>query len=234
VPALSYTRGVSDPNPPSVGDVTTAGTSIQSKSIGDAWLSICDLIMRRGVAGHYDGLAMREVIMATLCIAEPRVNDDVIHQYADSGRMAWMHDNFSDHSVVEALGNADSYATRLRDYAHSGRDQITWVSQRLLGDPTTRSATIATFQPLSDTSYIPCVSLLDFYLIDGKLELAIYAHSIDFGAKGFANLVELASLQEEVPSNVGAPVGSLTMIIKSAHIYDSDVEYMRGVLSSRQ
>jgi thymidylate synthase len=147
--------------------------------------------------------------------------------------MAWMHDNFSDHAVVEALGNADSYATRLRDYAHSGRDQIRWVSQRLLDDPTTRSATITTFQPLSDTTYIPCVSLLDFFLVDGRLELAVYAHSIDFGAKGFANLVELASLQEEVTRTLQAPLGPLTMIIKSAHIYDSDVEYMRGVLTER-
>jgi thymidylate synthase len=147
--------------------------------------------------------------------------------------MAWMHDNFSDHAVVEALGNADSYATRLRDYAHSGRDQIQWVSQRLLDDPTTRSATITTFQPLSDTTYIPCVSLLDFFLVDGRLELAVYAHSIDFGAKGFANLVELASLQEEVARTLQAPLGPLTMIIKSAHIYDSDVEYMRGVLTER-
>jgi thymidylate synthase len=171
--------------------------------------------------------------MVALHVAAPRVDDEIIGRFADGARIAWMHHNFIDHSVVEALGNADSYATRLRDYAHRGRDQIKWVSQRLLDDPTTRSATITTFQPLTDTSYIPCVSLLDFYLVDGRLELAVYAHSIDFGAKGFANLVELASLQEEVAHNIGSSVGTLTMIVKSAHIYDSDVEYMLGVLSSR-
>jgi thymidylate synthase len=224
---------VSDPNPPS-NDSSRSPAALHARTIGDAWLEVSNLIMQNGVAGHYDGLDMREVVMVTLCVAQPRANDDIISHYADGGRIAWMHDNFIDRSVVEALGNADSYATRLRDYAHSGRDQIKWVSQRLRDDPTTRSATITTFQPLSDTSYIPCVSLLDFYLVDGRLELAVYAHSIDFGAKGFANLVELASLQEEVADNVGAPLGTLTMIIKSAHIYDSDVEYMRGVLSSRQ
>lgn len=225
---------MSDPNSPSNNRSSPTATSIHTHTIGGAWIAVSDLIMQHGVASHYDGLAMREILMATLCITEPRVNDDIIAQYADSGRMTWMHDNFSDHSVVEALDNADSYATRLRDYAHSGRNQIKWVSEKLLYDPTTRSATITTFQPLSDTSYIPCVSLLDFYLVDGQLELAVYAHSIDFGAKGFANLVELASLQEEVARKVGSPVGTLTMIIKSAHIYDSDVEYMCGVLSSRQ
>jgi len=33
-----------------------------------------------------------------------------------------MHANFTDHSRVAALGDADSYATRLFDYEHSGRD----------------------------------------------------------------------------------------------------------------
>jgi thymidylate synthase len=224
---------VKDPNPPDV-DRSTSLALIDAHTIGDAWLAISDLILRHGKASLYDGLAMREVVMVALRVATPRVHDDIIDHHADGARMAWMHNNFSDHSVVEALGNADSYATRLRDYAHSGRDQIKWVSQRLLDDPTTRSATITTFQPLTDTSYIPCVSLLDFYLVDGRIELAVYAHSIDFGAKGFANLVELASLQEEVAHNVGSPVGALTMIVKSAHIYDSDVEFMHGVLSSRE
>jgi thymidylate synthase len=222
---------VNDAIPPS--SERSASAAIHVETIGDAWLAISDAILQHGDASHYDGLAMREIMMATLFVAAPQVNDDIIGHYADGARMAWMHNNFSDHSVVEALGNADSYATRLRDYAHSGRDQIKWVSQRLLDDPTTRSATITTFQPLSDTSYIPCVSLLDFYLLDERLELTVYAHSIDFGAKGFANLVELASLQEEVAHNIGSSVGTLTMIVKSAHIYDSDVEYMLGVLSSR-
>jgi thymidylate synthase len=43
--------------------------------------------------------------------------------------------------------------------------------------------------------------------------------------------VELASLQEEVAREVACTVGTLTMIIKSAHVYESDFEYMNDVLS---
>ena len=189
-------------------------------------------IMESGQNGMYDNLAMREILLATLHIAKPRARDEIIDRYADETRMAWMHANFGDRRVVEALGDADSYATRLRDYARAGRDQIQWVYQRLLADPSTRSATITTFQPLTDTTYIPCVSLLDFFLVEGRLRLVVYAHSIDFGAKGFANLVELAELQEEVARAISAPVDTMTMIIKSAHIYDTDFTYMREVLSA--
>jgi thymidylate synthase len=142
-----------------------------------------------------------------------------------------MHANFTDHSLVPELGNARSYASRLFDYAGAGRDQVGWVVRSLREDPTSRSATITTFEPLIDTSYIPCVSLLDFWIRDGALEQVVYAHSIDFGSKGYGNLVELAWLQEYVASELGVPVGRLDFLIKSAHVYDRDREYMKTVLA---
>ena len=102
-----------------------------------------------------------------------------------------MHRNFWSTDVVAELGDAQSYATRLFDYGQTGRDQIAWVVERLRRDPESRSAAITTFQPLTDTSYIPCVSLLDFWLDGGELELVVYAHSLDFGKKAYGNLIEL-------------------------------------------
>lgn len=205
---------------------------LRAETIGDAWVASAAAIMQAGVESTYDNLPMRELIMWALRIEKPSSDDDLIARYADPVRLAWMHANFTDHAAVTALGNADSYATRLRDYARQGRDQIGWVSERLRNDPLSRSATISTLQPLTDTSYVPCVSLLDFFLTDAGLNLTAYCHSIDFGAKGYGNLVELAALQEEVAENVGQHVGTLTMIVKSAHVYATDYVYMRQVLSA--
>ena len=130
------------------------------------------------------------------------------------------------------LGDSDSYATRLYDYAHAGHDQIRWVTDRLAANPSARDATITTFQPMTDTSYIPCISLLDFWLVKGKLQLAVYAHAIDFGTKGYANLVELAALQARVAGDLGAGVGTLTMTVKSAHIYQTELELMRRIVAA--
>ena len=94
------------------------------------------------------------------------------------------------------------------------------------------SSAITTFQPLTDTGYIPCVSLLDFWLVKGKLQLAVYAHSIDFGTKGYANLVELAALQARVADDLGAEVGTLTMTVKSAHIYRTELDLMGRITSA--
>jgi thymidylate synthase len=208
--------------------------TLHAATIGAAWLAVAGQILADGVDSAYDGLPVREIAHVTLAVSRPDPADEIIARLAEPERLAWMHANFTDHSAVAALGGADSYATRLFDYEHTGRDQVAWVIDRLRRDPATRSATITTFQPRTDTSYIPCVSLLDFWLPGGAVELAVYAHSIDFGAKGYGNLVELAGLQHYVADALGRPVGRLLMMVKSAHVYESEFGYVRGVLGEAE
>jgi thymidylate synthase len=210
----------------------TTMTILEASTIGAAWISVARVIMESGIASTYDELPMREVLMTSLEVREPNTSDDIIERYADPERLAWMRANFIDFSEVRELGDADSYATRLHNYAGTGLDQLRWVSDRLRSDPLSRSATITTFQPLSDISYIPCVSLLDFFLDGDALHLSVYAHSIDFGAKGYANLLELAVIQHQVADELAKAVGLLTMIVKSAHVYDRDAAYMTSVLAN--
>jgi thymidylate synthase len=203
-------------------------------TLGEAWLGTAAAILKGGVVGSWEGLPIVEVFRATLDVHSPRVHDPIIARHGDPERLAWMHANFTDHSRVAELGDSDSYATRLYDYAHAGRDQIRWVIDRLAANPSARDATITTFQPMTDTSYIPCISLLDFWLVKGELQLAVYAHAIDFGTKGYANLVELAALQARVASELGVGVGTLTMTVKSAHIYQTELGRMRRIIEATQ
>lgn len=212
--------------------VTNDPRSLYAATIGEAWLAVAREILATGVAGRYDDLPIQEISLVTLVVAHPDPNDEIIARHAEPERLAWMHANFVDYSRVAALGDADSYATRLFDYEHSGRDQIAWAVDRLRRDPASRSATITTFQPHTDTTYIPCVSMLDFWLPGGAVELVVYAHSIDFGAKGYGNLVELAALQHHVAKALELPVGRLLMTVKSAHVYGTELPYVRDILAT--
>jgi len=205
---------------------------IKATTLGEAWMAISAAILTSGVEGSWEGVPIVEVFRVTIDVHSPRVDDPIIAEHGDPKRVAWMHANFTDHSRVPELGDADSYATRLYDYAHAGRDQIRWVIDRLAANPWTRDATITTFQPLTDASYVPCVSLLDFWLINDELQVAVYAHAIDFGTKGYANLVELAALQTRVANDLGVGVGTLTMTVKSAHIYQTELGLMRGIIAA--
>jgi thymidylate synthase len=198
---------------------------VETRTLGEGWLEVSRRILEAGADAAYDGQVTKELARLSLAVARPDPQDELIASLADPDWLAWMRRNFTEPDDVAELGGARSYARRLRDY--DGRDQVAWVIERLRTDPETRSATITTFQPLADTSYIPCVSLLDFWIADGALDLIVYAHSLDFGKKAYGNLVELARLQHEVAAAVTVPVGSLLIYTKSAHVYEPEFETMR-------
>jgi thymidylate synthase len=198
---------------------------VETRTLGEGWLEVSRRILEAGADATYDGQVTKELSLVTLAVAAPDPEDELVASLADPDWLDWMRRNFTELHDVAELGGARSYARRLRDY--DGRDQVAWVIDRLRADPETRSATITTFQPLADTSYIPCVSLLDFWIAGGALELVVYAHSLDFGKKAYGNLVELARLQHEVATAVAVPVGPLLIYAKSAHVYEPELETMR-------
>ncbi|MGD0721074.1 MAG: thymidylate synthase [Roseiarcus sp.] len=208
------------------------GATLAVRTLGEAWLEVAAAILADGASSSFDGLPLLEIERVTLEIACPDPDDALIAAHADAGWLAWMRANFTDRTRVAALGDARSYASRLHDYAGAGRDQIAWVVETLTRDPRASYATITMLEPLTDTRYVPCVSLLDFWLREGRLELVVYAHSIDFGKKGFGNLVQLAELQRQVAERLRAPAGSLAMIVKSATVYRADLGLMADILAA--
>jgi thymidylate synthase len=207
--------------------------AIEAPTLGEGWLHTSRAILEQGALESYDGRTTRELALLTLTVERPASDDPLIAELGDADWLAWMHENFFVQKDVPELGDAKSYAVRLFNYAGTGRDQIAWVAERLRADPACRSATITTFQPLTDTAYIPCVSLLDFWIPDGVLELVVYAHSLDFGKKAYGNLVELSHLQEHVAGELACPVGRLVVHAKSAHVYEPEWELMARLVEAR-
>ena len=208
------------------------GTTIAAKTIGEAWIDVAGLILDNGSPSDWEGLPLTEIELVTLDVASPDPDDALIAKYADADWLAWMRANFTERSRVAALGNARSYASRIFDYGAAGRDQVDWVVEKLTRDPVTSNVTITMLEPLTDTTYIPCVSLLDFWLRSGRLELVAYCHSIDFGKKGYGNLVQLAELQRHIAERLKLPEGRLTMIVKSAHIYATELNLMADIVKA--
>ena len=205
---------------------------VEERTLGAAWLEVARQILASGAEASYDGQPTKELSLVTICVGEPDPDDPVIAELADPDWLDWMRRNFTELNDVPELGNARSYARRLREYG--GRDQVGWVIRRLRDDPETRSATITTFEPHTDRSYIPCVCLLDFWRVRGALELVVYAHSLDFGKKAYGNLVELARLQDEIASAIDAQVGPLVIHAKSAHVYEPEYLLMDDLTSTNR
>lgn len=202
---------------------------VEADTLGEAWLRVSRAILDDGEPATWGLLATVELARLTVAVERPDPEDPLIAELGDPDRLAWMEANFGDRRDVADLGGARSYAARLYDY--DGRDQVAWVVDRLRADPAARDAAITTFMPLADATYVPCVSMLDFWIADGALELLVYAHSLDFGKKAYGNLVELARLQHRVAGELGVPPGRLVIHVKSAHVYDSERGLMERLTS---
>jgi len=128
---------------------------------------------------------------------------------------------------VKELHNETSYASRLFSYMGQ-KDQMKWVIDRLNENPHTRSATVTTFEPLTDEGYIS----LDFQEEAGNLNLTVYCCALDFGCKAYIHLVMLQTILQTVSEKTGMPPGRLTLLIKSAHDYRKDESKVQGILTA--
>ncbi len=221
--------------PTTAGAPMTAGApiprTITAATLGEAWLATAGLILRDGLAARWGPDATREIALLTIAVSEPDPDDPLIRRLGDPAWLAWMRANFREPGAVAELGGADSYARRLRDYAGTGRDQVAWLAARLAADPGARDATITTFQPTTDTTYIPCITVIDAWAPDGRLQLVVYAHSLDLGRKAYGNFVEIAALQREIAAGAGLPTGGLVVHVKTAHIYEPELDPMARLVA---
>ncbi len=191
---------------------------ITSSSLLNAWKQAMEAIIASGKQASDDGQPISEFLDLYLEIHDPALEPAIAA--VNPQMSAWMHANFTEKKRVPELSNSASYATRLRDY--HGKDQVAAVVKKLRTKPETKSATITTIMPNDDTSYVPCVSLLDFKVRDGTLILTATCRSLDFGKKALHNLVELAAIGREVQAAVKATRLALHVHAISAHVYQAD------------
>lgn len=203
---------------------------IRTKTNGESWVETCRTILEEGELLKDGNENLKEVTDMFIIIESPEERDKIIDRYGDENIVKWMLSNFFEQKIVPELKNSKSYGTRLFNY--NGKDQIEWVTEKLKEKPETKSATITTLMPNTDSGYIPCVSMLDFKIRSGKLVLNTFCRSIDFGGKAYANMIVLSKIQDMVAKDVGVERGRMTMHVVSAHIYEKDFEKIRSTLEN--
>jgi len=203
------------------------------KNLGDiAWIIVLQEILSNGKRTLYNGneqKPIQEIVGTSLTIDNIVMPDSIIEKYMVKEEYEWMENNFTKLGTVKELHDANSYASRLYNYMNK-KNQIEWVINRLKERRNTCSATITTFEPLVDEQYIPCVSMIDFYVENEILNMYVYCRSLDFGCKAYVNLVMLYNILKQVADAINIEVGNMNLTIKSAHVYDKDREKINRIL----
>lgn len=205
------------------------------ETIGLAWITMLNEIIQNGTETLYtdnadESYPVKEVVGRVLTIQNMSLPDPIIEKYMVPEEFVWMEDNFTKLGTVKELYHENSYASRFYCYMNE-KNQMEWVITRLQENLHARSATITTFEPLTDEKYIPCVSMLDFYVESDKLDLYVYCRSLDFGCKAYVNLVMLYKIMKQIADKINIAVGAMHLIVKSAHVYDRDKQKIERILS---
>ena len=196
--------------------------------VGDAWLAVLRSIADNGAivnSGEEIYRELKGVVFSARC----DFPDIILDKYAKSANILWMKKNFTSFNTITELNGARSYASRLFSYGET-KNQLKWVAQKLNANQNTRSATITMLEPLTDQSYIPCISMLDFDVSDGKLNIYVYARALDFGKKAYANMLSIWDILKDMSAYTSIEIGKMIWICKSVHYYSADFEQIEKML----
>jgi thymidylate synthase len=112
-------------------------------------------------------------------------------------------------------------------------DQIAWVIDEIKRNPDSRRLIVSAWNvgELSKMALLPCHSLFQFYVADGKLSCQLYQRSGDIFLGVPFNIASYALLTHMVAQVCGLGVGDFVHTLGDAHLYNNHVEQARLQLS---
>ncbi|OOG45406.1 thymidylate synthase [Rhodanobacter sp. C01] len=108
-------------------------------------------------------------------------------------------------------------------------DQIRWVVDEIKRNPDSRRLIVSAWNvgELPKMALLPCHSLFQFYVADGKLSCQLYQRSGDIFLGVPFNIASYALLTHMVAQVCGLGVGDFVHTLGDAHLYNNHVEQAR-------
>ncbi|WP_139350487.1 thymidylate synthase [Rhodanobacter sp. B04] len=108
-------------------------------------------------------------------------------------------------------------------------DQIRWVVDEIKRNPDSRRLIVSAWNvgELPKMALLPCHSLFQFYVADGKLSCQLYQRSGDIFLGVPFNIASYALLTHMVAQVCGLDVGDFVHTLGDAHLYSNHIEQAR-------
>ena len=114
-------------------------------------------------------------------------------------------------------------------YDNNGINQIEWIIDRIKNKPETKSATITLHKPGEDK--LACLSMIDFKYRNNLLDMTVVYRSQNIFWSHPGNMLALRRIQNDVSEALGYDMGTMELVVISAHIYEDDYIKVNGILS---
>ena len=112
-------------------------------------------------------------------------------------------------------------------------DQIAWLVEEIKRNPDSRRLIVSAWNvaELPKMALMPCHSLFQFYVADGKLSCQLYQRSADIFLGVPFNIASYALLTHMVAQACGLGVGDFVHTLGDAHLYSNHFEQARTQLA---
>jgi thymidylate synthase len=112
-------------------------------------------------------------------------------------------------------------------------DQLRWVVDEIQRNPDSRRLIVSAWNvaELPQMALMPCHTLFQFYVADGKLSCQLYQRSADIFLGVPFNIASYALLTHMVARHCGLGVGDFVHTLGDAHLYSNHLEQAREQLT---
>lgn len=112
-------------------------------------------------------------------------------------------------------------------------DQMRWVVDEIKRNPDSRRLIVSAWNvaDLPDMALMPCHTMFQFYVADGKLSCQLYQRSGDIFLGVPFNIASYALLTHMVAQATGLAVGDFVHTLGDAHLYSNHFDQAREQLS---
>ena len=194
-------------------------TNLEFGSLGETWLNLLNATVNEGARLGGEGFELLNVRVAF----SYHEGDAAIQRFGNRQMIAEMHKVFFT-DEPNSLGH--SYRGMMR--GPGGRQDFQDVIV-LLRDESLSKRAVLTFQG-PPAGKVPCINVVQFLVRDEALQAVYFARGQDAYKKFYADGICIATMARRVADGLGLPVGTVSGLIASSHVYDEDLPAIRQTL----
>lgn len=204
---------------------------VRGRTVAQTWVKILRIILKFGDIKETDGMKIKEILNLAAVVYGEDPDNFYVPDYL--GFDLKKVEEYIPQIVGKEKISGLHYTYGYRLGSHFGVDQVEKIIERLKNDPNAREALGVLFDPKVDieAQHRPCVVLVQALRNQDKLNFTAYIRSNDIYGGWPLNAFGLRKLQQKIADASGLPLGDLTLISGSAHMYDFNFTQAQKIAS---
>jgi thymidylate synthase len=205
-----------------------SGFRVEGRTVAETWLELMKMVMRFGQIKPTEYSQKQRELLNTVAVVTEEDPDDLFF----APYLPFSREDLDAYypqvlSAIKPEGVSYTYGERLRKFGDNQIDQVERMKLRLRETLNTRRATAVTWLAEVDTvsTNPPCLLEVSAAVQSDKLHLTARFRSHDIYTAWVQNTFALRRLQKEIADSVNLPLGTITIISHSAHIYEDKWDF---------